>query len=211
MNTKLAIILGSLSLLLIGCKDSQKTDKHTTHKVDTADAIVTEKKSIHIGYNVHTTNPQTAEKIKNFLRKKLAKELEFIDSQSRVFSFYEVDLNDDRKNEYFISMEGLYFCGSGGGSFYLLNHDFTVNSYFTVTRPPIFVSSKKTGGWHDLILWGDADAQGGIKNYIHLKFNKTTGRYPGNPSLIGKTELAPSGHDFVMWDDTFSPAKPFSF
>lgn len=153
------------------------------------------------------------EKIQSFLYQKYKSDIDqgFLEASNRQFSYYEVDLNDDGKNEYFIQLEGNYFCGSGGCSIYLLNNDFTKNTYFTVTEPPIFVSSKKTNNWHDLIIEGDYDPNQGIINYIHLKYNKTTGSYPSNPSVLEKINIAPSGHDFVMWHDEFSIAKSSSF
>ncbi len=164
-------------------------------------------------YQIETTNDETAKKIINFLLDKNKNEVEknILTSDDRKFSFYEIDLNDDHKNEYLIYLQGRYFCGSGGCSFYLLNNDFSINTYFSVTFPPIFRSSSKTDGWHDLILFGDYNQDGGIKNYIYLKYDKLKGKYPSNPSLIEKVDMAPSGHDFVMWHDEFSKAKPYAF
>ena len=40
---------------------------------------------------------------------------------------------------------------------------------------------------------------------------KAKGSYPANPSVIKKTDMAPAGEDFIMWDDNFSRAKSFTF
>lgn len=194
-------------LLMASCQNKESKTAGNADTIIPADSAGLDTTSTS-DYAEETTNEETAARIKTFLVKAFEKDLKFMDSSERKFSFYEIDLNDDKKSEYFVKTTT---CGSGGCSFYLLNNDFTINTYFTVTRPPFFISSEKTGGWHDLILKGDTDKLQGVKNYIHLKFDKTTGKYPSNPSLIEKIDLAPNGHDFVMWDDEFSNAKPFSF
>lgn len=215
-NTVLAIALAVLALNSCkkGSEQSVSQKEETTAKdstpVKSVEATKTEVEENDI--NPATTNEAVAEKIRTFLTNKYKNELHLIPKEDRKFSFYEVDLNDDKKNEYFVGFHTPYFCGTGGCSFYILNNDYSVNSYFTVTSPPIFRSAGKTNGWHDLILFGDGDPKnGGIKNYIHLKFDKSTQRYPSNPSLIKKSELAPSGHDFIMWDQEFSRYKVFTF
>lgn len=172
----------------------------------------TQADSAKVYYDAATTSSDVAEKIKGFLVAKLKNDLPVMTNNDRQFSFYAIDLNGDDKNEYFVKLEGRYFCGSGGCSFYLLNNDLSVNTYFTVTNPPIFRSSQKTNGWNDLILFGDYDEKtGGVKSYIHLKFDKSKNRYPSNPSVIRKIEMAPSGSDYIMWSDDFSRAKTFTF
>lgn len=128
----------------------------------------------------------------------------------RKFSFYEIDLNDDGRKEFFVSLAGSYFCGSGGCSFYLLNDDLTINTYFSVTNPPIFVSSHLTNGLHDLIFKGNYDKDGGGVNFVHLKYSKEKKGYPSNPSVMKKTDVAPGGHDFNIWENS-SAGRTFSF
>lgn len=158
-----------------------------------------------------TINEEVAANVRKFLLKKLKADLAILQPSDRKFSFYAIDLNDDKKDEYFVSLPSRYFCGSGGCSFYLLNTDFSEHTYFTVTNTPIFRSSSITDGWHDLILQGERAADGSVLNFIHLKFAKSKGRYPSNPSIIQPMSIAPSGHDFIMWDSNFSRAKIFEF
>lgn len=212
------LLLTLLLLVVVGCQNKAKESDENLKVEDTISAPkVAEDNQAESdagaaeNYAQETTNEETANKIKAFLVEKLKADLSGMTEQDRTFSFYEIDLNDDSKNEYFISLLGRYFCGSGGCSFYLLNNDMSVNTYFSVTDTPIFRSSQVTNGWHDLILFGDRDENGGVKNYIHLKFDKSKGKYPSNPSVIKKIEMAPSGEDFIMWDENFSPAKTFTF
>lgn len=199
------------------CTQTKQAEQKAENAADsnaivTVDTVAKDKPLLSEGdYAKETTNEQTATKLAGFLRKELADNLKFLKPEERKFSFYEVDLNDDNKPEYFIGFEGSYFCGSGGCSYYLLNNNLSVNTYFTVTRAPIIRSSAITGGWHDLILWGKWKPDTGVESYIHLKYDKAKGKYPSNPSVIKQSDVAPSGHDFVMWDDNFSKAKTFSF
>jgi len=200
------------------CKDSNKESGKETKDADTtvvqkqADDI-TKIADSEVDYQKETTNEESAKKIQAFLLDNNKKDIEngSLTSNDRKFSFYEIDLNDDGKNEYFIQLSGQYFCGTGGCSYYLLNNDFTVNTYFSVTNPPVFKSSNVTNGWHDLILFGDYNQDGGVKNYTYLKFDKSKGSYPSNPSIVKKTDMAPNGHDFVMWQKEYSKAKQFTF
>ncbi len=209
-------IYSSIALfILASCLNTQKKSNQQSTKKETLETqkeVVTDTTSI-LDYAKETTNEETAKKIQQFLLEKNKKDIESnsLTSDDRKFSFYEIDLNDDGKYEYFIHLEGRYFCGSGGCSFYLLNNDFSINTYFSVTNPPVFRSASITNGWHDLILYGDYTHDAGVKNYIYLKFDKSKGTYPSNPSIIKKIDMAPSGHDFVMWHDEFSKAKPFTF
>jgi hypothetical protein len=209
-----------LTLSLSACKDVPKkaevNENTVSPTVDTTKKVETEvvdTLSNSIGYLPKTTNEETAQKLRTYITEKYLKpnDLQAIYAKDRKFSFYEIDLNSDKKNEYFIKFEGNYFRGSGGGTFLLLSDDMKLINTFTVTNEPIFRSSEKTNGWNDLILFGDRSETEGVKNFIHLKYDKAKGKYPSNPSLIKKIDLAPSGHDFVMWHDDFSVAKVFEF
>jgi hypothetical protein len=209
-----------LVLLLSACKDSSKkaevaenTTSPTTDTTKKVEPKVVDTLSNRIGYSPETTSDSTAQFLSKYITEKYLKpnDLQAIDTKDRKFSFYEIDLNGDKKNEYFIKFEGNYFRGSGGGTFLLLSDDMKLINTFTVTNEPIFRSSEKINGWNDLILFGDRSEAEGVKNFIHLKYDKAKGKYPSNPSLIKKIDLAPSGHDFVMWHKDFSVAKVFEF
>lgn len=212
MKDKKIVVLFTF-LLCWACNQNQVkngTSKEIKNDTIKSKQIVGSSDTVKVGYAPETTNIETAKKIRKFLFDKHKKDISkgLLTENERKFSFYAVDLNEDAKNEYFIKLN---FCGTGGCSFYLLNNDFTVNTYFTVTEPPIFRTSTITNGWHDLILFGDYNQENGVENYIHLKYSATKGKYPSNPSLLKKSKIAPNGHDFVMWHDNFSMAKTFIF
>lgn len=216
MEYKKLYLVCAFALILISCKNYEKKKSSTEAMFkDTLKPTVIKDKITEdtINYNSKTTNEITSIKLKNFITKKYLKDEDFkvLKPQDRKFSFYEIDLNSDDKPEYFIKFESNYFRGTGGGSFLLLSNDLKIINNFTVTNEPIFRSYTKTNGWNDLILFGDTDEKSGIKNYVHLKFNKKKEKYPSNPSKIDKIEIAPSGHDFAMWHSEFSKAKIFNF
>ncbi|RXM41108.1 hypothetical protein BOQ62_02285 [Chryseobacterium sp. CH21] len=196
-------------LMLSACK---KESEKATVKIDslaasqegsTKDSVKTVAEQS--DYQSETTDNATAEKLKLYLQDYLKTDLPSLEAQDRKFSFYAVDLNNDKKDEYLISLSGRAFCGSGGCTFLLLSNDLKLINRFTVMNPPVFRSAGITSGWNDLILIS------GNEKYKHLKWDAKTGKYPSNPSLVKDTEIAPSGHDFIMWDDNFSRAKIFEF
>lgn len=211
MKKHLILVL-LFAILTYSCKNSSNNQTTGSESnVDDSTVSYTVNDTSNTYYSPNTTNPITAEKIKNFLALQNKSYYNDLTDQDKKFSFYEIDLNGDSLNEYIIYLEGPYFCGSGGCSFYLLNNDFKVNTYFTVTDPPIFRSSNKTNGWNDLILYGDFNENGGVKNFIHLRYDNAKKQYPQNPSLIKKIDIAPSGEDYVMWKEGFSEAKKYTF
>lgn len=162
-------------------------------------------------YAQETTNEKQAASIKDFLQKYLKNDLQFIEPENRNFSFYAIDMNGDKKPEYFVSMKGSYFCGTGGCNFLLLSNDFKLINNFTVMNEPIFRSSHKTKGWNDIILYGAYDKNGGVKSWVHLKYDAKRKKYPSNPSMVKPIPIAPNGHDFTMWYKDYAPAKEFSY
>jgi hypothetical protein len=219
MNKFFASLIISL-ISLNSCKEApQKTTIEETKVVPSADtvnkpeSITADTLSNSLGYLPETTSDSTAQILRKFITEKYLKpiDLQAMEARDRKFSFYEIDLNSDKKNEYFIKFEGNYFRGSGGGTFLLLSNELKVINTFTVTNEPIFRSSAKTNGWNELILFGDRSETEGVKNYIHLKYDKSKAKYPSNPSVVKKIDLAPSGHDYIMWDKEFSMAKVFVF
>lgn len=199
-------ILVVVSLILVSCNGNSET---TQQPKKTAVAEQSEATDPDVFYAEETRSEATAAKLRSFLTSYLKDDLPTIPAEERRFSFYEIDLNDDQRNEYFISLTGSAFCGSGGCTFLLLGNDLSVINRFTVMRPPVFRSNHTTNGWHDLILIGNLTP--GKEQYRHLEWDNKSKKYPSNPSLITPVELAPSGHDYIMWDDEFNKEKVFNY
>jgi hypothetical protein len=154
-------------------------------------------------YVSQSTDPQTADNLRNFLKSYTAADYEFLTENDKRFQFYRVDLNDDGNEEIFIRFMGPYFCGSGGCTFLLLDNYGEVITRFTVTRAPIFIEPTKVNGW-SLLLVRDSG--------VFKELTYENGSYPGNPSVLPKAPYdAPSGHATVMFDETFAKSKTFEF
>lgn len=192
--------------IFISCKKNEESTK-TENQYDSikkADTVAVD--TVATTFQKETTNEETAAKIKSFLTDYLKSDLKLLTSNDRKFSFYEIDLNDDGKNEHFVQLYGSYFCGSGGCTFLLLDSNMKTINRFTVTDAPIYRSKTKTNGWHDLIVLSRNDTEN--PEYIHLKFDGK--KYPSNPTIITPEAISPDDGDFIMWNNQ-NNAKEFKF
>lgn len=106
----------------------------------------------------------------------LKNDIPALTKDDRYFYYEEFDLNNDKKNEYFVGFSNSYFCGSGGCSGYILNNDGSLLNRFTVTDFPIYVTTSSTEKFYDLIFHS-----GGKFHLLKMK----GGKYPFNPSVQG--------------------------
>jgi hypothetical protein len=152
-----------------GAKDSlsSTTEQKKTEMTDAVPATAPTATT----YNENTVK-LVKHKLAMIFRDDLSKNL--IPEPSRKFILFEYDLNEDGKTEIFVGLTGPYFCGSGGCTFLLLNHEGQKVTGFTVTDYPVIIAKTKTKGWKDLIL-----STAG-KNHL-MKFNGSG--YPSNPSV----------------------------
>jgi len=104
----------------------------------------------------------------------LKKDLPAMTKEDRSFYYEAFDLNNDKKEEYFVGFSNSYFCGSGGCSGYILKNDGTVINRFSVTDFPIYVTTSATEKFYDLIF-----ESGGKFHLLKMK----GGKYPSNPSV----------------------------
>jgi hypothetical protein len=107
-----------------------------------------------------------------FLKQELNDDLAFIPEGQRNYYAERADINDDGKEEIFVSVVSSYFCGTGGCSWYLLNPDYSLLSKFSVSDFPIYVSNAKSNGYRNLYVLSDG-------KHHALKFDNG---YPSNPS-----------------------------
>jgi hypothetical protein len=92
------------------------------------------------------------------------------------------DLNGDGRPELLIHLVGPMPCGTGGCPtlvFTPTDAGHTLVSTITVTRPPIRVSPRSTGGWRNLIV----EVGGGGGRSGHAELVHTEKGYPGNPTV----------------------------
>ncbi|HMQ75463.1 MAG TPA: hypothetical protein PKE21_03800 [Flavobacteriales bacterium] len=137
-----------------------------------------------------------------YLLRSLRDDLPAMSATDRRFQVLPVDLNDDGRPERFIRFMSPWFCGSGGCTLLLLDDQWTILTRFTVTDPPLFATSTRTDGWRDLMV-----SNGGRWRILHHGADG----YPSNPSVVPPTDLAPSGHDLLIFHDTFAPCRTWTY
>ncbi|PBI91749.1 hypothetical protein BSF41_13540 [Flavobacterium sp. ACN2] len=123
---------------------------------------------------VSEKNNKEVELIRKQLLILLEKDLPAMTKEDRSFYYEAFDLNNDKKEEYFVGFSNSYFCGSGGCSGYILKNDGTVINRFSVTDFPIYVTTSATEKFYDLIFES--------RGKFHLLKMKG-GKYPSNPSV----------------------------
>lgn len=154
-------------------------------------------------YVPQSTDEQTANNLKSFLRNYVGDEYEQLQDMDKKFQFYKKDLNGDGSDEIFVRLMGPYFCGTGGCTFLLLDKYGEIITKFTVTRAPIFIEPKEVNGW-SLLLVRDS---GVFKELVN-----ENGTYPSNPSVLPKAPYdAPSGHAEIMFHDDLYKSKTFEY
>ncbi|WP_343587227.1 hypothetical protein [Flavobacterium sp.] len=170
MKNKILILIAILALSSCQNKDNSKNIVKT---------IVQDTLSKTLGgtadlSEVTSKEDKTVELIRKQLLFLLEKDIPALTKEDRYFYYEAFDLNNDKKNEYFVGFSNPFFCGSGGCSGYILKNDGTVINRFTVTDFPIYVTSSVTEKFYDLIF-----ESGGKFHLLKMK----DGKYPSNPSV----------------------------
>ncbi|WP_456314651.1 hypothetical protein [Pseudomonas shirazensis] len=172
MRNRILILLATIAIY--SCQDKQKTEQDNIIKTIAEDTL---SKTVAGTADVSDASP-TEDKAVELIRKQLnvllKKDLPAMTKEDRFFYYEAFDLNNDKKNEYFVGFSNSYFCGSGGCSGYILNNDGTLINSFTVTDFPILVTTSSTEKFYDLIF-----ETGGKFHLIKMK----NGKYPSNPSV----------------------------
>lgn len=204
IKSLLGLALISTAIYMVGCSGSgnKPTEGDTTSTVS-ADSVSQKTTD---GFDVATTDSVAASKISAYLLRYLDKNLKFMDSTDRKYTFYKIDLNSDENPEYIVSMQGSSFCGSGGCTFMIFSSDVQLINNITVMRAPVYRSANVTNGWNDLIIEGSSAG-----TYRHMTFDSKTRTYPKNASMVQENKTAPAATDIKMWDLEKSKAKTFTF
>jgi len=196
LQNKALILLSLAAMLVASCqsntnKDSQKDSVDTPVKQD-APAVSTSSDSL---TKVNKTDADTAaiSTARIYLQKNLSDDIAkgIVDTLSRKFIIDENDLDGDGKKEIFVGLTGPYFCGSGGCTFLLLNHNGGLITKFTVSDYPFTIAPEQTKGWHDLLV----QSRG---SYHRLKYNGA--KYPSNPSVEPVEKILPVKDVFIVFD-----------
>lgn len=172
------ILIAVVTLIMVSCQNKQKPEQEKN--IIKAIAEDTLSKTVAGTADVSDAPPKddkAVETIRKQLLILLKKDLPAMTKDDRFFYYEAFDLNNDKKNEYFVGFSNPYFCGSGGCSGYIVNNDGSVINSFTVTDFPIYVAKNSSEKFQDLIFTSK-----GIFHSIKMK----NGKYPSNPSVQEK-------------------------
>jgi len=204
---KYLYLLVFLLVITVSCKNKKSEIKNDSEKqkieLDKKETTQSEVQEL-TKYVSQSIDEDLANNLRNFLvNDYLKNDISLLQKSDRKFQFYKVDLNTDGNDEIFVRFLTPYFCGTGGCTFLLLDHEGEIITKFTVTRAPIFVEKKDVNGWAILLV---KDA--GVFKELTYK----NGTYPSNPSMLSKAPYdAPSGHAEVLFDKDFGNAKTYEF
>ncbi|MFH7014219.1 hypothetical protein ACHRV5_20375 [Flavobacterium sp. FlaQc-52] len=168
------ILMACAILVLYSCQNKEKPAKENIVKTIAEDTLTkTATGSADVG-DVPDKDDKAVEMIRKQLLILLKDDLKAMAKDDRFFYYEAFDLNNDKKNEYFVGFSNPYFCGSGGCSGYILNNDGSVLNSFTVTDFPILTAATSSEKFQDLIV-----NSGSAVHLVKMK----NGKYPSNPSV----------------------------
>ncbi|WP_455169734.1 hypothetical protein [Aegicerativicinus sediminis] len=194
--------------IFIGCKnENSEATSVTTNEIDqpeVSNESSSELKEVAENPEEESQEDIMAANIRNFLSRDYLKgDMDGLTEKDRKFQYAAVDLNGDGKDEYFIRFMSPYFCGTGGCSMVLIDHEANVITEFTVMEPPMWVENEMVNGWKTILIRSGGELKA-------LTFNN--GTYPSNPSVVKKAPYdAASGSAYIMFDEIFNPSKTFTF
>ena len=194
--------------IFFGCKnENSEATSVTTNEIDqpeVSNESSSELKEVAENPEEESQEDIMAANIRNFLSRDYLKgDMDGLTEKDRKFQYAAVDLNGDGKDEYFIRFMSPYFCGTGGCSMVLIDHEANVITEFTVMEPPMWVENEMVNGWKTILIRSGGELKA-------LTFNN--GTYPSNPSVVKKAPYdAASGSAYIMFDDNFNPSKTFTF
>lgn len=206
MLNQFKVLLYIPIILLISCAN-RSSDKPSDEKRDTIETLTHQTQEQKIKeYEAPSVNDSLATQIGAYLTNKFQTkaDLNVLPVDERKFQLWQIDLNNDGKNEIFIRFVTRYFCGSGGCTILLLTHDLKKITTFTVMEPPIFAEKEIKNGYKTLRVFSEGE-------WRELIFHK--GSYPSNPSVARITKLLPGSSAEVLFDDNneFFESKTYSF
>lgn len=169
MNNKTKYAIGLLAVLASGIVLTGCSEESTQVKNGTTTSVVKK-----------TDSSELPTWLNQFVQNKIAAPEGL---RTAEFSWGEHDLNQDGQQDYLVIMNGMYFCGSGGCTAFLINKDNGILQRFTLMSEPVYVSGSRHHGWQDMVVYSN-------NAWRQLTFNGK--KYQSNPSMaptIDRTTL----------------------
>ncbi len=131
-----------------------------------------------------------------------------IDGEESLVRYYynRFDLNGDRRPEVVVYLVGSYICGTGGCNLLVFRNEsgeYRLVSESSIVNQPVVVSTKRTRGWNDLIVF--VAGGGAPPRHATLRFNGRT--YPDNPSSEPSVPKARIRGTEIISDDITGDAE----
>ncbi|MDP5200936.1 hypothetical protein [Flavobacterium sp. DG2-3] len=174
MKNIIVTIIGFLVLCSCENKDKRKENIVKAIALDTLSKTVAGTANLN---EKPVKDIETVNMIREQLLVLLKSDLPSLKKEERFFFYDAFDLNNDKKEEYFVGFSNSYFCGSGGCSGFILNNNVSLINKFSVTDFPILIAPTSTENFSDLLM-----KSGGLYHLVKLK----SGKYPSNPSIEEK-------------------------
>lgn len=201
MKSKFLMAL-TVVIIVFGCQNKDKTEDKSIIKTIAEDTLSKTVAGTADLSEVTAKDNKTVELIRKQLQVLLKKDLPALTKEDRYFYYEAYDLNDDKKNEYFVGFLNSYFCGSGGCSGYILNNDGSLINSFTVTDFPIVIGTTSSEKCKDLIFKSN--------NTLH-SLKMKNGKYPSNPSVQEKWKGEIPKESPVILDIQTKKLEKYSF
>lgn len=187
---------------IISCQNKEKKEDKSIIKTIAEDTLSKTVAGTADVSDAPAKDNKTVELIQKQLNILLKNDLAGLTQDDRFFYYEAFDLNNDKKDEYFVGFSNSYFCGSGGCSGYILNNDGSLINKFTVTDFPIYVTTSVTEKFYDLIA-----VSGGKFHLLKMK----NGKYPSNPSVQEVVKEEASRDDAKVLDIDGKKLEKYSF
>ncbi|MEP0919661.1 hypothetical protein NC981_22795 [Leptolyngbya sp. DQ-M1] len=126
------------------------------------------------------------------------------------YLYNSIDLDGDGRNEKIVYLVGSTTCGTGGCTmliFRTTGQGYSLISRHTIVNNPIVVSTQKTKGWRDIVLF--VGGGGGKPSYHSLKFDGSA--YPSNPSTAPEVAPGTIVNGTAIVADQISPGVGIAF
>lgn len=181
-------------LVLSSCKNQDSKDTTTESAVEVEQPIIDESEIEEDG--------KLLDEIENYILKEYLTEgdLRTISNDQRKFQLEKIDLNNDGKEEIFVNLASVYFCGSGGCTVLLLDDQLRPITEFTVTQTPIYVEETIENGWKVLMV----QSEGNWRKLIYKD-----GSYPSNPSVVEMSGSAPAKRAKILFESSATSLYTF--
>lgn len=196
------ILMAFMILGIISCQNKEKKEDKSIIKTIAEDTLSKTAAGTADVSDAPAKDNKTVELIQKQLNILLKNDLAGLTKDDRFFYYEAFDLNNDKKDEYFVGFSNSYFCGSGGCSGYILNNDGSLINKFTVTDFPIYVKTSVTEKFYDLIA-----VSGGKFHLLKMK----NGKYPSNPSVQEVVKEEASRDDAKVLDIDGKKLEKYSF